>query len=329
MPFDEYIKRRYSELQKEYDDLSDEIDFLSHSEKTEDLRPRERFRLQRQIKEVEKNRERVKQQLEELDKTSNSEQLYRTLLKLGYERQVQLFVRLIQAQSVAAFLIHGSLKYGQRWLLNRLVDQYVPHSITGRKIKIELSRAVGRTDVTALWRELGDRLGKRGQQSSPLEIAEGVYRWWQTENVLLVFHDVNLMPKDYLEKLIGEFWKPLANKARKADSCFSNYQLLMFLVDYDGSVGNLDRLFAEKIDSNQPHAPVRPPTISKFTEENVTNWMLAEFEELPIELTHNVDDTVQAILAESDRGVPEDVLRGIFARCHYNYYDEVERLWKL
>ena len=57
--------------------------------------------------------------------------------------------------------------------------------------------------------------------------------------------------------------------------------------------------------------------------------MLAEFEELPIKLTHNLDDTVQDILAESDQGIPEYVLEGIFERCGYNYYDEVERLWKL
>ncbi len=329
MPLDDYIKNRYVELQQEYDDLSDEIGYLRDSDRTENLLPKERYRLKKQIKKAEEKREIVKQQLEDLDKTSNSEQLYRTLLKLGYEKQVRLFVRLTQAQSVGAFLIHGSYKYGQRWLLNRLVDQYVPNSINARKIKIELGRVVRRTEVTAIWQELGDRLGQSGQQPSSLEIAEGVYRWWQTENVMLIFHDVNLMPKDYLEKLIGKFWKPLANKARKADSGESKSQLLMFLVDYDGSVGNLDHLFAEKVDSNQPDAPLRAPTISKFTEENVADWMLHEFNELPCELTHNIDDTVRAILSESDQGIPEYVLKGIFERCGYNYYDEVERLWKL
>ena len=329
MPLDDDLKRRYAELQEQYNALSEEIEFLRDSERIEDLRPQEKLRLKRQIKQAERERESVNQQLEKLDKISNSEQLYRNLLKLGYERQVQLFVRLIQAQSVAAFLIHGSYKYGQRWLLNRLVDQYVPHSIIGRKIKIELRRAIGRTDLKALWRDLGDRVGQPSQEPSPSEIAEGVYRWWQTENVLLVFHDVNLMPPDYLEKLIGEFWKPLANKARKADSGVSKYQLLMFLVDYDGSVGNLDSLFAEQVEPNKPDVPVRPPTISKFTEENVTDWMLHEYNELPHELTHNVDDTVRAILSESDQGIPEYVLKGIFQRCGYNYYDEVEQLWKL
>ncbi|MGK7895405.1 MAG: hypothetical protein AB4372_17740 [Xenococcus sp. (in: cyanobacteria)] len=218
MSLDDYLKSRYEKLQQEYDELSDEIAYLRQSERTENLLPKQGYKLKRQIGQAEKQREIVQQELEKLDKTCNSEQLYRTLLKLGYDKQVRLFVRLIQAQSVAAFLIHGSYKYGQRWLLNRLVDQYLPSCITARRIKIELGRVIGGTDVTALWQELGDRLGQRGEQPSPLEIAEGVYRWWQTENVLLIFHDVNLMPKEYLETLIGEFWKPLEHR-------FSNRKL--------------------------------------------------------------------------------------------------------
>lgn len=129
MNLDDRQKRRYEELQQESDYLTDEIEYLRHSERTGDLRPREVFRLQQQIKEAEQKRDRVERELAKLDKTSNSEQLYRMLLKLGYERQVQLFLRLLQAQSVAALLIHGSLQYGQRWLLNRLVEQYVPKNI--------------------------------------------------------------------------------------------------------------------------------------------------------------------------------------------------------
>ena len=67
MPLDEHLKRRYSGLQQEYNDLSDEIKYLRHSERTGELRPREGFRLQQQIKEAEQKRERVKQELEELD----------------------------------------------------------------------------------------------------------------------------------------------------------------------------------------------------------------------------------------------------------------------
>lgn len=330
MPLDDHFKRRYIELQEEYDFLTEEISELRHGEKTDDLRPRERARLKRQIAEEESKRERVQQELQQLDRSTNSEQLYRALLKLGYEKQVRSFARFVYQQSVSAFLIHGSVKYGQRWLLNRLVNQYIPESICGRIIKIELSRAVRRNDIQALWRELGKRVfGHRSHLLSPLEITEGVYNWWQTEHVLFVFHDVNLMPPEYLEQIISEFWQPLANKARRADSSVSNYQLLMFLLDYDGSVGNLDHLFAEQLDVKKPDTPVKPPSISKFTSEEMTDWVLRELPELPIELTHKFDDAVQEILAQSEQGIPEYVLAGIFERCGYNYYEEVERLWKL
>ena len=53
MSLDESVKRRYSELQQEYNDLSEEIEYLRHSERTAELRPREGFRLQQQIKEAE------------------------------------------------------------------------------------------------------------------------------------------------------------------------------------------------------------------------------------------------------------------------------------
>ncbi|MDY7012514.1 MAG: hypothetical protein SVX43_02740 [Cyanobacteriota bacterium] len=330
-PLEPHIRSQYTELQKQYNDLAAEIDYLCDVEKTENLSRRERYNLRKQIESLEEQQDRVNQQLIALDKVSKSEQLYRNLLKLGYQKQVRLFLQLIQTQSVAAFLIHGSShKYGQRWLLNRLVDRYVPHSMTGRKVKVELSRTLPRSDVKALWRELGDRyLGLRSQKPSPSEIAEGIYRWWQTENVLLVFHDINLMPKDYVETLIRDFWNPLAHKARNASSGGSREKLLMFLVDYDGSVGNLAPLFSEKVNPNQPAIPVRPPTISKFDEEVLADWIANEFEELPIVLKHNFDDTVREILSESEEGIPEYVLAGIFKRCGYDYYQEVERLWKL
>ena len=39
----------YSELQHEYDLLTEEIQFLRQSDRTDDLSPRERFRLKKQI----------------------------------------------------------------------------------------------------------------------------------------------------------------------------------------------------------------------------------------------------------------------------------------
>lgn len=334
MTLDDHLKQRYAELQLEYDLLTDEISALRNSLYTDDLSAKERLHVERQIKQAESKRDKIYQELEALDRNTNSEKLYRTLLKLGYEKQVRSFVRLIQKQKVSAFLIHGSVNYGQRWLLNNLVEQYVPASISGKKIRIELGCGVQNTGMNFLWRELGRRVGiKRFPSPSTEEITEEitkrVYHCWQTENVLLVFDRVNVMPQDYLEQLITEFWQPLAQKAIQGASRESDYQLLLFLVDREGTVGSLDHLFCDQGDIDKPHTPVRPPTISKFTSDCVEDWVTKQYQELPQQLTLNIEDTVQDILTESDQGIPEYVLVGIFERCGYDYYEEVRRLWKL
>jgi hypothetical protein len=268
-------------------------------------------------------------ELERIWNVIDSDKLYKILWKLGYQEQERKFFQIIKNQSVSAFLIHGSVAHGQRWLLNRLVEKYLPETITGRVIKINLSRKGRRTNVQALWRELGGRCGLRGRPFSPEEIAERVYRCWQTQNVLLIFHDIDCMPEDYLQRLIRDFWTPLAEKAREMSSEKCEYKLLMFLVDYTGVVGNLDAIFSDKIDPDRPYHPIKPKKISQFTDETLNQWMMDKYTELPIELTHDFDDTVKVILENSEDGIPEYVLAEICDRCGFNWYDEVERWWKL
>ncbi|WP_442946752.1 hypothetical protein [Nostoc sp. NZL] len=78
---------------------------------------------------------------------------------LAYREQTRAFRRFIETHSVAAFLIHGSLYYGQCWLLNRLVAQNVPNIMTGKIVRIELSPIARKSDSAALWRELRGRVG--------------------------------------------------------------------------------------------------------------------------------------------------------------------------
>ncbi|NET61081.1 MAG: hypothetical protein F6K47_34635 [Symploca sp. SIO2E6] len=142
--------------------------------------------------------------------------------------------------------------------------------------------------MSALWWELGVRFNLCSKDISPAEIAEQVYRCWQTQNVLFVFHNVDCMPQAYLQELIQNFWQLLTKKAKNYGT--SNFQLLMFLVDYEGKVGNLDALFSDKINPTKP-APVKPPKINQFTEDLLWNWMVKEFHELPIKLTDGLRGT--------------------------------------
>ncbi|NEQ11561.1 MAG: trypsin-like peptidase domain-containing protein [Moorea sp. SIO4E2] len=267
--------------------------------------------------------------LDRIWRVLDGDQLYKVLVKLGYEDQERLFFRLIRKQSVAAFLIHGYPEYGQRWLLNRLVEKHLPNSITGKVIKVNLARKVRRTDIKTLWRELGNQVGLWGKGASVTAITERVYRYWQTQNVLLVFHDVNVMSEAYLDQLIREFWTPLATNARQVNPSASRFKLLMFLVDYEGNVGNLDAIFSDKIDRTQPHMPVKSAKINQFDEDELIDWMMRESEELPIEFTHEVDETVKVVLENSDNGIPEYVLAEICDRCGVDWFNDVKQRWRL
>ena len=63
-----HLEQQLKEQQQEYNYINQEIDFLSNSEKIEDLRPRERLRLQRQIAEAKQKRDKTAQKIEELEK---------------------------------------------------------------------------------------------------------------------------------------------------------------------------------------------------------------------------------------------------------------------
>ena len=63
-----HLEQQLKEQQQEYNYINQEIDFLSNSEKIEDLRPKERFRLQQQIAEAKQKRDKTAQKIEELEK---------------------------------------------------------------------------------------------------------------------------------------------------------------------------------------------------------------------------------------------------------------------
>lgn len=263
--------------------------------------------------------------LDKIWKVLDNDQLYKILLKLGYQKQVYTFLRLIEKHSIAAFLIHGLPAHGQRWLLNRLIG-YVPRNLQGKGVSIGLDRGTRRRDINALWRELGGRVGLVGRgKPDPEKISERVYQCWRTQNVFLAFHEVDCMPEDYLRQIVQDFWQPLAKKARNTVSGRNDPKLLMFLVDYEGRVGKLEGIFSEKLDSNVPYVPVKSPRITQFSDHDLVNWIDMEFNELPIELTHEVDAVVREILNNSEDGIPEYVLAEICARCGYNWYEVMDQ----
>lgn len=273
----------------------------------------------------------IKRTLESIveDRQQFKAKLYGALLKLGYEQQAELFLRAINTQTVAAFLIHGLPEYGQRWLLNRLVVEYVPLHTVSKVVTIDLGRTARRQDVDACWRELGRRLNLWGQDLTPEAIAEGVYRWWLTQDVIFVFHDVNLMPEASLHNLIEAFWLPLTQSVQGAARGESDRKLLMFLVDYEGRAEQWQLPWVEKLDASwDPRKPIKPPRLQEFTETELMHWITLQYRDLPPVLTQGIDEKVKEILQMSEQGIPELALQAICQRCGCDWFEELEKWLK-
>ncbi len=320
------VKRQV--LQEEYSLLSEKRLELGRSYAIA-ADPSMQFQLKKQIAQVDAELEAVEQRLDQLDRISQDGRLYQALLKLGYRKQVQVFRKFVQSNPIATFLIYGSPDYGQRWLLNRLVVQHIQDSIAGKIIKINLSRIARRSDVAALWRELAGRTGL-GRQGTIPEIVERVYQWWKTQNVLLVLYEVDFLPEEFFSELLRNFWEPLATRAWAEGNPTSDYKLLMFLVDYDGCVGNWNVPFAEQLNSAwHPAIPVKLPLIAEFTESELLNWLEYSADALPVELLDEPDETVQGILENSDNGIPEPTLGEICRQAGSDWYENEEKWLKL
>ncbi len=327
MSFD-LLQPRRDALQSQYDLLHEKLRELRHAYAIA-ADTTSQFQYSKQIEQVEADLKKLDQQQTALERLSEDGRLYQALLKLGYRKQVLTFRKFVQNYPVSAFLIHGGVEYGQRWLLNRLVVQHTRDSITGKVIKFNLTRVARRSDVAALWRELGSRVGL-GRQGEISAIVERVYQWWQTQNVLIIFNEVDYLPEFFLNSLLQEFWKPLAIRAWQTGKPSSPYRLLMFLIDNDGCVGDWKIPFVETLEPSwMPDVPVKLAKISEFSEPELTSWLEFSSDDLPIEWFERLDETTQTIIDNSEFGIPEPALSEICRMAGFDWYEKEDTWMKL
>jgi hypothetical protein len=318
-------------MYKEYDLLGEKLLTLRHSNGILDSTSGASiaFQLEREIAQTEAKQNELAEQIDLLDRVSQDGRLYQALLKLGYHKQVLMFRKFVQSHPIAAFLIYGKLDYGQRWLLNRLVVQHTRDSIAGKVVRINLSRVARRNDVAALWRELARRV-ELGNQAEQVDIIDRVHKWWRTQNVLLILYDIDFLPEPFLEEMLRDFWTPLTTRAWESGKPESPYKLLMFLVDYDGKVGDWSIPFADNLEkTSHPKIPVKLPIIDEFTPSELAKWLEYSADDLPVELVDEVDETVLEILKNGEEGVPEPTLGAICQQMGVNWYEQEDRWMKL
>ncbi|MGB0561996.1 MAG: trypsin-like peptidase domain-containing protein [Spirulinaceae cyanobacterium] len=253
-------------------------------------------------------------------------EIHKILLKLGYAAQNRLFRQAIKQHDVAAFLIHGELGYGQRWLLNRLIQHHMPHCLHGKTIIIGLKRLGRRNSPQAFWRDVAKRVNIRDRSPQIAAIAQAVYQLWQTQDVLMVFHAVDDIPQTTFTQLIEEFWLRLADQTQALVESGHPYKLLVFFLDYTGRVAQWDLPRVEKI--NVQNYWVETPRLSEITENDLSRWLEYEGADLPDTFNEKlIEDTVEEILENSENGIPECVLEEI---CEYYCdldWEEVQEQW--
>jgi hypothetical protein len=255
----------------------------------------------------------------------DSEKLYGVLLRLNFVKQVALFRQFVEKHPVGACLIHGTPDCGQRWLLNRLV-QLVPDGTTAKVIPFSLRRKARANYSEALWRELSGRVGLVGPHP-PQKIVEAVCKSWQTQSVILVVQDVHEMPPEFMNAFICNFWQPIVKIAKNLPPQLRNYRLLMFLVDNDGCVEQWDVALAEVFDDSwEPHIPIKLPRINHLRHQDLVSWIENALNELPLQFTTNIEQTIRIILENSNDGAPQWVLENICSQCELNWYDK-EQIW--
>lgn len=317
----QHLQRRREELEQQYDLLSQKIKRLRNDSAIE-AGTLVAFQLEKEIKYFEAERDRLANQIDNLE----SERIHIELFRLNYIKQVRLFREFIEHKRIGAFLVHGLPEHGQIFLLRRLL-QAIPDGSVSPPIQFHLSRKAFRTDIKALWRELGRQM--QVQDFSLAEIARNVISQLKNQHVVLVFHDMDCIEEDYLQELIREFWLPLVNSTQQTIYSSNEFFLLMFLVDQDGCVNTWNIAFADEFETLwQPCTPIRLPIIDRLSDQVLVNWMENAIDALPTKVTKKIDSTVQVIL-ENTGGIPERVFAEIFGLCGCSWEQGEDRWLKL
>ena len=277
---------------------------------------------------------------EEPDKENNriSIKLHTALLGIDFVEQEDLFKKVVfgKGHSVGALIIHGNDKYGQRWLLNRLMR--IIEDLKGdiKVIKISLSPGGGYEKNKATWSQLQEQLNLRSLNMPKDEmidaVCNAVCKFWRDQHVVFIFHiDSNflgLLP-EWLEDIINNFWIKLVICCKKTSS---SHKLLMFLVDYSGIFKkedkNLNKInLTDSFDiSWQPEIPIKLPPIKKISKSHLKNWIKCHSTNLPPNLIIE-NGSYQDLLDKCQRGLPpQEVLEEICKKCGHDWY-QTESIW--
>lgn len=244
------------------------------------------------------------------------QRLFNSLLEIDFKDQTEEVNNALNLQEslkrAGAFLIHGEQEFGQKTLVHRL--SLLSKLRNGRRIPIPMA---GMGDVSELWNAVAAELTGSNPVSffSAEQVMALILECLQTQHLIFIFTEVHRTCIGFLPELIEQFWQPIVDRVNLKET-----YLVMFLVDNKGKVCQSGMPLAWKVCQQEyPRNPLRLPPISRFSEENIDEWLdkptVAEI--LPDCLS------VKTLLKESQDGVPELVYQKICHYCGYSWEGEL------
>jgi hypothetical protein len=257
--------------------------------------------------------------------------LYQALLKLDYSKQARLFEEVVNNCQIGACLIHGLPDSGQKWLLNRLIQE-VPNGNTSNFVRtISFSRRTQDGSMQSIFKEICRQL-QLPLNSSIKKIHKQLFDLWQGKTVILIFNELHgIEPskrEEYIESFLNQFWQPLADLAKEGTTS-KNYRLLLFLVDSEGYTSDWkmthpEELLLELPEGWEPEQLIKFRAIEPITRGELATWLEKHLcSQNLLEFTETLADE---ILANSENGIHQYVFEEVCLRCNLQW-EEQESLW--
>lgn len=255
-------------------------------------------------------------QAKNINKTKNIsqlEELRNILFGLDYKKQCQVLEDFREINSsIGAFLIQGEKNRGQRWLVNRLVQQNFPYAYeTDKVIPIIPPTTKEQKDfhIGELWEKLGEKLELRGEKTAKRCVEKALKRW-QSGSLIMAFYTENIYQD--IPKIIDDFWKPLAERAsylieEEEIEC----SLLMFLIDNSNRISQSGIEMVDSVNHTNwhPQKLIALPKIENFgtnPNEVLLPWCRAHRN--PLKCCEESSQPVKPVakkIWDNSQGVPE------------------------
>ncbi|MGB3491103.1 MAG: hypothetical protein WBA57_00130 [Elainellaceae cyanobacterium] len=249
-------------------------------------------------------------------------QVQEALAKINYRNQVKTYSDFVYEcpHCVGAFFVGGKAYSGQRWLVNRVIREFLPD--IGSANKIIISPRSGEICLEDVWRQLGDRLLRNPHIEDAELLVEALCQLWEDDHVALVLRDVDRLTPQEVQKFLETLWTPLVDRLFPSAST-SPYSFLIFLVDNYREVDTYGVEIDSCINHETPTSPVALPIIQPFKPTELRPW-IDKHRGLPRLLPQpkQLNQVAERIWREGLEGIPELTMKAICDRI-----DSDRNLW--